>query len=169
MSIDFQCYISQGLRVILSSDQVALRMVLSVHHLRWCSQFHWRCPSVCPSVCDTLFIMFLSLYYDEIFRSYFTIDRNNAHANVYGQRSKSQRSKQFFIPIKIFPDHNSNFNSLMVKNDIQGLKWHRRGTNFFQCHQSNFKITQDTKMSILTWIECFLTAALIKFTNSYGM
>ena len=45
--------------VFFSSDQAALRTLQSV------------CPSVCLSVCDTFFTMFLSSYHHEIFRSYY--------------------------------------------------------------------------------------------------
>ena len=44
---------------IFSCDQAALWMVQSIR------------PSVCLSVCDTFFTMFLSLYHHEIFRSYY--------------------------------------------------------------------------------------------------
>ena len=92
---------------IFSCDQAALRTDISV-----CLCFRL---SVCPSVCDTFFTMFLSSYHHEIFRSDYQwqkwclCKRSRSEVKWQGHRGHD--------PIQPFPDRNSSLNSHMV------IKW----------------------------------------------
>ena len=77
--------------------------------------YEWFSPSVCPSVFDTLFTMFLSSYHHEIFRSYYrwqnwgTFKRSRSEVKDQGHRGQHSTSP--------FPDCNSSLNSHMM------MKW----------------------------------------------
>ena len=73
------------------------------------------CLSVCLSVCDTFFTMFLSSDHHEI-SGVTIIDKSDDHAKGQGQRSKVKVTevKTNFAPIWWFPDCNSSLNSPMA-------------------------------------------------------
>ena len=95
--LSFMPYISPWL-MIFSCDQAALRLAISV----------------CPSVSDTFFTMFLSSYHHEIFRSNYQWQKW-----CPGQRSRSEvkdQSHRGQNPTQRFPGCNSSLNSyLMIK------------------------------------------------------
>ena len=63
-----------------------------------------------------------------------------------------------FDPNWAFPDCNFSLNSTMaMKCCIKLEATYKRCPIVFQCHASNFKVTQNKKSPILTRIECFQT------------
>ena len=117
---------------------------------------------------------------------------------VRGQRSNSQRSKPLFrcfwtiTPgwILTYGDkmmHKAWCGKLMIftqiehfqtlttvwiywwlQNDAQSLIYCIRGALFFQSHLSNFKVTADKKLPILTWIGHFGTVTPVWFHRWLG-
>ena len=97
-------------------------------HLRWCSQFHCRCPSVCPSVTP-----FSPCSHHRIiieFSGVITMIRSNVHAKGQGQRSmvkvtevNTQLSRfQTLTPVWIH---------IWQWNHAHSWKQHRRGALLF--------------------------------------
>ena len=133
----FLSYVVTSKRVVfVSCDQAALWMVQSV------------CPSVRPSVglsvCHTFFTMFPSSYHHKIFRSYY-------HWQKWGpcKRSRSVvrgQSHRGWNLTKLFPDRNSSLNSHMRKWCTKLDDALERHPIVFQCHPSNFKVTQHKKI-----------------------
>ena len=97
---------------LFSYDQAALWMVQSVY------------PFVCPSVCNTFYIVLPSSYHHEIFRSYYHQQKlcpwKKSRSEVKGQGQRGQN------PTLPFPDHNSSLNSRIAIG-----RWPRGGTLLF--------------------------------------
>ena len=86
-------------------------------------------PSVCPSVCHTLFTMFPSSHNHGVI----DMDESDAHAKSQGQRSNVNVTeiRGHFAPIWDFPTHSSSLNHRWLWSDAHSLKLHWRGALSF--------------------------------------
>ena len=135
----------------LSCDQATLWTVLSIR------------LSIRLSLCHT-FTMFLSSCYHEISKV-ITIDKSDDHADGQDQSSKVKVTevKTNCVPIWVW------FHTITpvlihgwLQNDVQILKWHRRGALlFFLGHPSYFKVTMSKILMIWLQFEPFRMATPI--------
>ena len=115
----FQNMISMIHSTVISCDQAAYRTLISV------------CLSVRPSVCHTFFIMFLSSYHHEIFRTeVITIGRRDVHAKGQGQRSKVKVT-EVMTPFSRFRTVTLVWTHIWQWNDAQCLMLLSRGALLF--------------------------------------
>ena len=123
--------------------------------------YHWQQTSsfrlsVCLSVCHTFFTMFPSWYHHEIFRSYYQWPKwypcKRSRSKDKGQGHRAIKIVDF-DPNWAFLDCNSSLNLPMVMQLCTKLEVPlKRCPNVSQGHLSNFKVTHDKQMLILTQI-----------------
>ena len=134
-------YFDSKFTEVLSCDLAALKTLLSVR----------------PSVCHTFSTKFLSSHHHDFFRSYYHWQKSCPF-----KRSRSKvkvtEVKGNFAPIWAFPECNSSLNVQMATKWCTKLEVaKKRCPIVFREHLSNFKVTQDKKLSLLTQIGCFQT------------
>ena len=144
---------------IFSCDQAALWVFMSVR-LSICLSI---CPSGCLSYLFHCASSVIALLWD--FQELLPLKKSDVHSKGQGQRSRSQRAKQFFPQCGRFWTVTPVWMNRWLRNYAQSLKWCRRGAIFFQGHLSNFKVTRAEKSTILIRIAHFRTVT----PDSYQM
>ena len=124
--------------------------------------------SVRPSVRPSITPFSLRFHHCIIMKfSVINIDKSN----VYAKKEKRSRSEvkgqgnrgTCFSLFGVFWDHNSSSFYRWLRNDAHSLKWYRRGAQLFFKFSSNFKVTRDKNLPILTQIVRFWTVTQVRF------